>query len=153
MSAPFLQKSRHLAWGCRQLWLNRVDWLLPLRGPVFSCVVLGLLSWVGLSSVFPLLPFLSLFLNCSLSNSGMCSFITTDWLASIVTLIRSSWRHRRPEIDLGHLCYGGATAVVTVPVSKATAFWFGAACFWQVSFKREEFVCISIFKLCELYCL
>lgn len=89
-------------------------------------------SWIGLSllhmnfafSVLPRLFFFPLFLSCSLSNSGMRFFITTDWLSSMLTVICGSSRHLRIEIDLGHLCSRGVIAVVTAPVSKATtAFW------------------------------
>lgn len=84
----------------------------------------ALLAALEFCLLLPLSPRLSFpFLSCSLSNSGMYFFITTGWLSSIVTVICGSSRHLRIEIDLGHLCSRGVIAVVTAPVSKATAFW------------------------------
>lgn len=93
-----------------------------------SLAVMQFLDWASLVTLefclllppHPLSPFF--FLNCRLSSAGMHFFITTDWLSSIVTVICGSSRHLRIEIDLGHQCSRGVIAVVTAPVSKATAF-------------------------------
>lgn len=105
----------------------------------FSCVVLGFdfsyYAWIRVPSPAPFS-----FLNCCLPNSGMCCFITPDWLSSIVTIICGSSRHLRIEIDLGQLYSRGMMAVVTAPVAKATALWFWGECFspWAFSRRKED---------------
>lgn len=93
-------------------------------------------SWIGLCLLhlnfilsFPPSPFFFPSLNCSLSNSGMLFFITTDWLSSIVTVICGSSRHRRIEIDLGHLCSRCVIAVVPFPFPRRQPSGYG----WSAS--------------------
>lgn len=78
---------------------------------------------------FPLSFFLA-HLSGSLLKSGMLFCITTDWLSSTFIIICGSSRHLRMEIDLGPSLLRSVIAVVTAPVSKATAFWFSGECEW-----------------------